>query len=273
MPEAGVMTIDDLLKNKAGLAGPAQESLATQKLRSQKSEVRSKNLELRNQKSKIPASSAGGQNLKSNMSPTPFRDIPTKSQNAEAENIPNTRYQIPNTEEAEAGMSLREQVLAAKQEEAKKNSSREAASRSEEGEKAKSLGTGTLLKWAWLNLIPTWGLSLIYINTHVFLKQILGEKFFCKLGEEWMPKQISEVAGEGGKIAGKTAGIAEIMVLIILDIIAGAVIIGILSLIVMMATWMDMSWWGKSTTIFKAIWDLGFDGFTALANLFGGLAL
>ncbi len=38
-----------------------------------------------------------------------------------------------------------------------------------------------LLQQAWLNLIDSMGLTLIWINIHVFLTQILGEKLFRKL--------------------------------------------------------------------------------------------
>jgi hypothetical protein len=44
-----------------------------------------------------------------------------------------------------------------------------------------------LLKSAWENLIPSWGLTLIWIDIHVFFNIVLGEKLFCNLGEEWLP--------------------------------------------------------------------------------------
>jgi len=80
-------------------------------------------------------------------------------------------------------------------------------------------GTNKALRWAWLTLIPSFGLSLIYINIHVFLRFVFGEKLFCKLGEEWIPKQISAVGGEAGKRAGKSIGIVEVMGLLMLDLL------------------------------------------------------
>jgi len=80
-------------------------------------------------------------------------------------------------------------------------------------------GTSRALQWAWLTLIPSFGLSLIYINIHVFLRFVFGEKLFCKLGEEWIPKQISAVGGEAGKRAGKSIGIVEVMGLLMLDLL------------------------------------------------------
>lgn len=48
-------------------------------------------------------------------------------------------------------------------------------------------GTSALLKVAWENLIETFGLTLIWIDIHVFLNLVFGDKLFCKLGEEWIP--------------------------------------------------------------------------------------
>ena len=96
-------------------------------------------------------------------------------------------------------------------------------------------GTNWLLRWAWATLIPSWGLSLIYINLHVFLKIVFGEKLFCKLGQEWIPKKIQAVGGEAGKIGGKTIGIAEIMLLVLLDLIAFFIIFAILAILVWLA--------------------------------------
>jgi len=44
--------------------------------------------------------------------------------------------------------------------------------------------TSNLLKQAWLNLIDSFGLTLLWINIHAGLRMVIGDKFFCKLGEE-----------------------------------------------------------------------------------------
>lgn len=75
-------------------------------------------------------------------------------------------------------------------------------------------GTGTLLKVAWNALIPSFGLSLIYIDLHVFLRWVIGDKLFCKLGEEWLPKSAGELGGAKGM-----AGIVETMILILVNVI------------------------------------------------------
>lgn len=46
-------------------------------------------------------------------------------------------------------------------------------------------GTSKLLQAAWENLIPSWGLTLLWIDIHVFLN-MLFPKMFCDLGKEWL---------------------------------------------------------------------------------------
>ncbi|NCO80088.1 hypothetical protein GW884_02250 [Candidatus Falkowbacteria bacterium] len=130
-------------------------------------------------------------------------------------------------------------------------------------------GTNWLLRWAWTSLVvPSWGLSLIYINIHVFLRFVLGDKLFCKLGQEWLPKQISSVSGAPGEMAGKTIGIVEVMVLLILDLIAFFIVLAILALLVMIATWLGVSWWEKLEMIYDALKVLGWATIKALVFLF-----
>lgn len=91
------------------------------------------------------------------------------------------------------------------------------------------MGTNRALKWAWTVLIPSLGLSLIYINTHVFLRWIFPSAF-CKLGEEWVPKQIT---GEHSSknVAGTAFGIVEMMGLLFLDLLVLFIIFGALAII------------------------------------------
>ena len=81
------------------------------------------------------------------------------------------------------------------------------------------MGTNYALRWAWLTLIPSFGLSLIYVNLHVFLKMVFGEKLFCKLGDEWIPKKVQAVGGDAGKMGGKAIGIVEVMGLVAMDLL------------------------------------------------------
>lgn len=126
-------------------------------------------------------------------------------------------------------------------------------------------GTNWLLKAAWLNLIDSFGLTLIWINIHVFLRFVLGDKLFCKLGHEWIPKQVTAVAGEAGEMGGKTIGIFEVMALLLLDFIALLIILAIVAIIVIIVTFMT-----DPVGALKAIWELGWEGVRAFYQLFRG---
>ena len=122
------------------------------------------------------------------------------------------------------------------------------------------LATSNILRWAWSILIPSFGLSLIYINIHVFLRMVVGEKLFCKLGEEWIPKRISAIGGEAGKMAGKSIGIVEAMGLVFLDLIVFFIILGVLGLLTMIMGWIKNP--------LEAIANLGWGAISALVTLF-----
>ncbi len=126
------------------------------------------------------------------------------------------------------------------------------------------MGTNYALRWAWMTLIPSFGLSLIYVNLHVFLKFVFGEKLFCKLGEEWISKKIQAVGGDAGKMTGKAIGIVEVMALLALDLAILFIIAIFLFFIVMIATWIDAGTWDKA----KMLWGAGLDGVKVLVELF-----
>ncbi len=156
--------------------------------------------------------------------------------------------------------SLREMVMEKRRTEEAKNN---AASGIEEG-LGMSRTTSGLLRTAWELLIPSFGLSLIYINIHVFLGAVLGENFFCKLGDEWIPK----IAGENIPQPGKMIGLLEKMGLLFLDLLALTIIFSILALIVMIVTWISASWLQKIKWLWDALSSLGWSTISALVNLF-----
>ena len=179
---------------------------------------------------------------------------------------------VGGTDEGEGGTkadepkSLREQVMAARR---AMDIKQRAKDKIEEKITAPArMGTNYVLRWAWITLIPSWGVSLIYINLHVFLKMVFGEKLFCKLGEEWIPKKIQAVGGEAGKMGGKAIGIVEVMGLLFLDLVVGFVALSILGLVVMIMTWLGKGFWGKLWSVFEGIWDLGWGGVIDLVKLF-----
>lgn len=120
-------------------------------------------------------------------------------------------------------VEARQQKAAAKAQDLKKN------------EAAKSnkinAASGSCLQKAWLNLIPSWGLTLIWINIHVFLNKVVGEKVFCKLGMEWVPSQIQKSAPEEAKKIGGMAAIPECAGLACLDLGCLLIIIAVSALL------------------------------------------
>lgn len=127
---------------------------------------------------------------------------------------------------------------------------------------AVSKGTSKLLQAAWENLVDSFGLTLIWIDIHVWLGEIFGNKFFCKLGMEWLDQNIQGAQADYAKSQGEIITTVEPMVLIgcnigcffILMIIAviAYVIIGILT--------------GDVETyqaMFAAVWAM-FEGFVGL---------
>ncbi len=169
------------------------------------------------------------------------------------------------------GSSFRERLMAARQ-------AMDLKERAKEKIEEKILapakaGTNWLLRWAWGALIPSFGLTLIYINMHLFLRQIFPHAF-CKLGEEWAPK----LAQTGGKEiaksfggAGKIAGIIEIMGLLFLDLAVLMIVIIFLGLIVMIIDFITGGVWEKIEdiwTLTKTFTGLSWSGIKALIDLF-----
>jgi len=130
------------------------------------------------------------------------------------------------------------------------------------------VATSQLLRWSWFTLIPSWGLTLVLINLHVFLGKVLGNQFFCKLGNEWIPKEVQELGGEAGEVAGKIIGTVEVMLLLFLDLLALFIIGAVLAFIVMIVNFMGASFWQKLAITWNAFMDLGWTGIKALIDLF-----
>lgn len=141
-------------------------------------------------------------------------------------------------------MKRRKEGPAAEDKEIKPKSSRQAAilaRQREKGSKGEAretvmspikMGSKRLLKWAWINLVPSFGLTLIYINMHVFLRWVFPG-LFCKLGDEWVPVKTGEHSP--ANIAGTAFGIAEVVGLILLDVLAFFIIFSIITLIIWLA--------------------------------------
>jgi len=61
--------------------------------------------------------------------------------------------------------------------------------------------TDEALKFAWENLITSFGLTLIWIDIHVFLNKVFGPTVFREPGEEWIPDNIKKIAGKSKSAA------------------------------------------------------------------------
>ncbi|MFA5024543.1 MAG: hypothetical protein WC523_06350 [Patescibacteria group bacterium] len=145
---------------------------------------------------------------------------------------------------------------------------RRAAQMAEDKEKKKetdskpnpvNTATNNLLKKAWLNLIPSWGLTLLWINIHVFLGTVFGEKFFSKLGMEWVDNNIKQAQFDEAKKVGKVAGTFEGAGLACLDLGCLLLIIAVMMVISLILNVFSLDGLSK---ILGWIWDKVAGGFT-----------
>ncbi len=72
---------------------------------------------------------------------------------------------------------------------ARQNQARKLATATAGKLKSSGFGSSQLARWAWESILGTGGISILfawlYLNVHVFLHLVLGEKAFCTLGKEW----------------------------------------------------------------------------------------
>lgn len=137
------------------------------------------------------------------------------------------------------------------------------------------VGTNRALQWAWYTLIPSWGISLLYIDLHVILSLVFGNHFFCKLGEEWIPPQAKKAAGKDIKKSSSKIRIVEIIVVIGLNILAFFFGISVLAFFYAVIQFMTMSTLEKAGAIWGIIKEGAFtswEGIKALYNLFKDLS-
>lgn len=95
-------------------------------------------------------------------------------------------------------------------------------------EVAKQQGTAIALKWAWFALIPSFGLTLIYLNLHLIIRYLAGIKSFCRFGSEWRPPVAPNIGGE--TVSGALEK-GEMVAVLALDLLVFALILLIIALI------------------------------------------
>lgn len=144
-------------------------------------------------------------------------------------------------EEKDKPQSLRQQL---------KNSQglkgrREAGSQAKKQISPVRMGTNRALRWSWWLLIPSFGLSLIYIYLHL-LMHFVAPNLFCGLGEEW---QVGGVGSKKGSISFEGAKIAEWGALLFISMIVGVVFLAAFGFLYLLT---DIV-----TNPIKALWTYG----------------
>lgn len=126
----------------------------------------------------------------------------------EAQRSGGTRSAGPDDfrEDRGASMSLREAVLMNKNKNGQKKGGDETDEVASVMSSPISQGTSNLLSQSWKHLIDSWGLTLIWINIHVFLSYVMGEKLFRKLDHNLVEELVGGGASGVGAMAGAAAG-------------------------------------------------------------------
>jgi hypothetical protein len=144
---------------------------------------------------------------------------------------------------SEEPQTLREAVIAAKREESKKEQGGVKGGLKAKAKAPTRKALSKLLAESWINLPASFGLTLIWINIHVFLRIVIGKSLFCKLGEEWLESGIMPGSNSAREsIMGKSlsdkvdkvngcANIGESMMLLALDLVLLLIIFIILVII------------------------------------------
>lgn len=87
------------------------------------------------------------------------------------------------------------------------------------GEKGMNDATAEFLKQSWINLVPSWGLTAIYLNIHIFASKLLGTKYFCEPGTEWV-----RIPGKSSA-ATRLTGLLELIAILAVDMFLGLIIL------------------------------------------------
>ncbi|MBN2853935.1 hypothetical protein JXK06_00130 [Patescibacteria group bacterium] len=109
------------------------------------------------------------------------------------------------------------------------------------GEKpsAIALSLASLLKSSWLNVFPSFGLSILWIDVHVILGKIFGNKVFCELGDEWTLGKETMGGSLSGVKKNKMIKTVEPMGLALGNLLLVLMIVAIISLIALIAGFVD----------------------------------
>lgn len=115
--------------------------------------------------------------------------------------------------------------------------------------------TDGLLKGAWTNLLPSWGLTLLWIDIHVFLNKVLGPSAFRDLGEEWIPANIKKLGQEKSKEAASMLRLSESAGCGCLNLGCLFIVIAILSVISLIVSVFTDNPLTTISNIFESLWS------------------
>ena len=116
--------------------------------------------------------------------------------------------------------------------------------------------TDGLLKGAWTNLLPSWGLTLLWIDIHVFLNKVLGPWAFRDLGEEWIPASIKKLGQEKSKEAASMLRLSESAGCGCLNLGCLFIVIAILSVISLIVSVFTDNPLTTISNIFESLWNV-----------------
>lgn len=129
---------------------------------------------------------SGNQEKKADNSESNASDSGFESENSSADRAGDLRMAKKGIEGDQSQGDLRADRMAEKRKQGLKEKANQALTKALSPAKKALSG---LLKASWENLIDSFGLTLLWIDAHVFLSMVFGNKLFCDLGEEWIPEK------------------------------------------------------------------------------------
>lgn len=123
------------------------------------------------------------------------------NRNQDNENNPSETGEGGSLEKSRGSEHLKEEkYMSALMKKAAEEEKKKKASKLEEKMSPIKKWSASLMRSSWLNLLPTFGLSILGVAANVFLRTIFGPKYFCRLGDEWVQ------LGGHGKVVEKLGG-------------------------------------------------------------------
>lgn len=119
-------------------------------------------------------------------------------------------------------------------------------------------GTSAFLRAAWIHMIDSFGLTLLYIDIHIFGNKVFGDNVFCPIGEEWFDKASvswEKGGGELGKRVVKPVATAEKIGVGGLNLGCLLIFLAIFALVALLIKVLE----SPVSTFFETIWPFVWD--------------